>query len=125
MKRLWHFTCDHGNRGLGLSGRLRPLKHPMMPELPAAVWLTDDPSPSREDVGLSSKFLSCDRILFRYKVIRARRVMPWSEVRGRVSVDVVTDLESFSRPASWWLSFGPVKVKLSQISEAARERCSP
>lgn len=110
---LWHFTCDHGHDGLGKAGTLRPNRHPLAPDLGPVVWLTDDPDPERDAVGLtSSVFLTCDRLQFRYRVLGASRCMPWSAVRRLVSSSVLHDLESFGKPETWWISRKPLRAVL-------------
>lgn len=116
--KLWHFTCDHGYRGIGKRGMLRPNPHVLMPKVPPMVWLTDDPMPSRDAVGLTSQHISCDRMAFRYRVsylpgMVGTLVVPWSEVRPNVAPDVIETLESFADSGTWWLAFSPVGAVLA------------
>ncbi len=110
---LWHFTCDHGHAGLGDNGVLKPHPHPMIPRLGPVVWLTDDPAPERDDVGLTSSLLSCDRMAYRYRVASTSRCIPWKAVRRLVAVDVLHDLESYGAPDTWWISHTPVRAVLA------------
>jgi hypothetical protein len=111
-RRLWHFTCTHGWNGLGLRGVARPNLHLMIPALGPVVWLTDDPDPERDAVGLTSSMLDCDRLQFRYRALGASKCVPWSSVRSLVPPAVLRDLESFGKPESWWISREPLRVVL-------------
>lgn len=103
LPTLWHFTCEHGRRGVGNRGKLKPNRHPLMPELGPIVWLTADPSPERDAIGLTSDHLSCDRMAYRYRVV-ASDAHPWSAYRHLVVPAVAADLESFADPSSWWVA---------------------
>lgn len=118
---LWHFTCDHGYAGLGERGLLRPNPHPLAPELGRIVWLTSDPEPERDDVGLTSEMvLSCDRMAYRYRVTHVSAAcVPWTTARGFVNAEFVKVAESFGRPETWWISPLPVSVALDQREQAA------
>lgn len=111
--RLWHFTCgDHGHARIGARGVLRPNLHPLIRALGPIVWLTDDPDPTRDAVGLTSSMISCDRLQYRYRALGASVCTPWRAFRHRVSPAVLTDLESFGEPDSWWVCFRPLRVVL-------------
>lgn len=109
---LWHFTCDHGYAAIGKRGLLRPNRHPLMPELGAVVWLTCDAMPDRDDVGLTSASLSCDRMAYRYRA-KALEAVQWASVADLVRPAVRADLERFAEPAMWWVSITPVEAVLS------------
>ncbi len=49
---LYHFTCEHGKRGIDLTRILLPNVHPFMRNLGPLIWLTDlaEP-PTPESVG--------------------------------------------------------------------------
>lgn len=110
--RLWHFTCDHGYSGIGKRGMLRPNPHVLIPQFDAMVWLTCDGRPSRDDVGLTSARLSCDRMAYRYRVIIDDPVR-YLAVADRIDRNVRDDLERFGMPETWWLSFDPVLAVLA------------
>lgn len=110
--RLWHFTCMHGFAGLGAHGTLQPSPHCFIPALGPIVWLTEDPDPDRDAVGLTSTILDCDRLQFRYRVLSASRAIPWAAVRHLVPLDVLRDLESFGKPETWWISRAPIRAVL-------------
>lgn len=110
---LWHFTCaDHGYAALGNGGFLRPNNHPFMPDMPPLVWLTSDPNPTADDVGLTSRITRCDRLAYRYRVTIPTAVTPWSKARLRCPTDVAEDLERYGRPETWWVSSTPQPVRL-------------
>lgn len=118
--RLWHFTCDHGHRGIGTRGMLKPHLHTLMPQLGPVVWLIADGAPDRDDVGLTSVRLSCDRMVFRYRVVGIPRighdvgaVVPWAAVRDRIDLVTLADLERYAEPSTWWLATVPVEAVLA------------
>jgi hypothetical protein len=112
--KLWHFTCDHGHRALGARGLLKPNVHVLMPALGAVVWLTTDGAPHRDDVGLTSTTLRCDRMAYRYRVTEEKPpVVPWATARTLVDPQVVADLESYAEPSTWWLAMAPVEAVLA------------
>lgn len=112
---LWHFTCaDHGYAALGEGGWLRPNFHPLIPKLYPVVWLTDDPEPKRDAVGLTSSMLSCDRMAYRYRVPSTSRCLPWGAIRHLVAADVLQALESFGEPSTWWVSRDKIRAVLDQ-----------
>jgi hypothetical protein len=121
MSALWHFTCIDGHRAIGRIGQLRPQPHPLIGGV-ALVWLTDDPEPERDAVGLTSNFITCDRMAYRYRVIdKGAGVIPWSEFRPRLAAyeDTLAVLESYATPECWWVSRRPVAVVLDQIPAPA------
>lgn len=115
-RELWHFTCDHGRKGIGEHGILQPHQHILLPSLLPVVWLTSNARPARDDVGLTSQTLSCDRLAHRYRVTDSRLTVAWSAIRARhaaIAPDVVADLERYGEPSTWWLSFGPIRAELA------------
>jgi hypothetical protein len=109
---LWHFTCDHAHAAIGNRGLLRPNAHPLIPELGPVIWLTSDPSPTRDAVGLSSTYITCDRMAYRYRAVDPE-VVPWADARRNVDPRVVTVLESHGDPGTWWLASASVKAVLA------------
>lgn len=114
---LYHFTCDHGHAGIARTGILLPNIHPFMRNLGALLWLTDlaEP-PSRESVGLTSSWTSCDRLAYRYSV-RTRAAVHWFDIRGRAPKDVVETLESFGQPEHWWIARRPLTASEFSFDE--------
>jgi hypothetical protein len=114
---LWHFTCEHGFAGLKRRGFLQPRVHLLAPELGPVVWLTSDPHPARDDVGLTSSMLSCDRMQHRYRVDAwGDGCVAWDLVRESVNPRFVHDAESFGKPASWWVSRVPLYAVLDEVA---------
>lgn len=108
MPDLYHFTCDHGRVGIARTGVLLPNVHPFMPYLGPLLWLTDFAEPpTRESVGLTSNWTSCDRLAYRY-IVRCKAAVPWFRIRTRVKGDVVATLESFGQPEHWWVVRRPL-----------------
>lgn len=106
-RQLYHFTCSHGFEAIGASGILRPNVHPLMAHLGPLLWLTDLAEPSRDSVGLTSDYLTCDRMAYRYSV-HTRAALGWADLRERVSPAVVKIMESYSDPAHWWVVRRPL-----------------
>jgi hypothetical protein len=120
--RLWHFTCaDHGLAGIEAAGGvIEPNVHPLLPELGAVIWLTEDEAlADPEAIGFipgeqpwrvtNDRWLRCDRTAVRYEVPTAG-AMWWPFVRGRCDARVVRDLEHHGKPHTWWVLFAPVTV---------------
>jgi hypothetical protein len=97
---LWHYTCQHGRDRIGKRGELRPNAHPWLPLLGRVIWLTDDPTPTRDAVGLTSTTLTCDRMQYRYRVTETDAV-PWAQYRPAMPSDIVDDLERYGEPDTW------------------------
>jgi hypothetical protein len=105
---LYHFTCDHGHTGISKTGVLRPNIHPFMPHLGPLLWLTDLASPpSKESVGLTSSWTTCDRLAYRYSV-QTKAAVHWEGVRKRAPEWVVQTLESYGQPEHWWVVRRPL-----------------
>lgn len=111
---LWHFTCEHGYAGLRDRGLLRPNRHPLLPHLGPVIWMTMDPEPKRDAVGLSaSVLLTCDRMAYRYSVRPAPSCVSWMEVRDEADPRVLATLESFGAPETWWISRLPLYATIA------------
>ena len=106
---FWHFTCSHGRRAIGQTGIVLP--QPGLAPMKLA-WFTDMPHPLREQVGLTSYLLSCDRMGYRYRVTSARDIKAWADA------DVPDDLRSMldgapgARPEHWFVAEKAVPVRL-------------
>ncbi len=114
---LFHFTCDHGRRGIGRRGLVRPNPHT------GIAWFTSNPSPSRDDVGLTSEsLLTCDRLSFRY-VVEQHDAEPWfgSSARESAEPDLVADLEAFGDPATWFVSTTSSLARLDRTYHREQE----
>jgi len=109
---LYHYTCDHGRRGIGGRGVLRPHLQPWL-EGPY-VWLTDLEVPMREALGLTSHALRCDRTVHRYRVTDETHARRWMLVRQTLLQPAVHALETApgAMPMHWWVSAEPVPVVL-------------
>lgn len=118
---LYHFTCAHGYAGITSTGVLRPAIHPFMRHLGPLLWLTDLPTPSAESVGLTASFTACDRLAYRY-IVRTRAAIPWCEIRGRVSRDVVGTLEAYGEPSHWWIVRRPLLASEFTLAALAIEK---
>ena len=114
--RLYHWTCSHGFAGIGKRGLIRP--HAI-----GVVWLTDDPTATRQDLGLTSQIRPCDRMTFLYAVETIAAV-PWleSDARARAPADRVADLESFGKPSAWWVASKPVRGVLLRKKGKGKRR---
>lgn len=105
--RLWHWTCDHGRHGIGIDGQIDPGPAYCL------VWLTSDKKATREDLGLTSTILDCDRMSFLYEV-DTENAEPWigSDARDRMDAGLVADLECGRRAECWWISLEAVRGRL-------------
>jgi hypothetical protein len=119
VKTYYHFTCSHAAALIGRHGILMPpvLPHPLYPGFPKVIWLTDMTyvaDKDREGLGLTSTHLSCDRTKFRYTVsgTEADKVIPWMGSRQREELRDETRkiLESFDKPAHWFISDVPLRA---------------
>lgn len=116
---LYHFTCsDHGLPGIRNQGGLLIPNIGVRRITPTPiVWLTSDPEAAREDIGLSSTILTCDRMEARCEVKDTRRCMPWSYYAARRGVPVlIRDMLEFeTKPDTWWVSEHPLRVTHIEI----------
>jgi hypothetical protein len=80
------------------------------------VWLTTSREAPRDALGLTSSMLDCDRMAYLYRAF-APAAVPWlgSRLRAEAPPDVVTELEAFGEPASWWISTEPVQARLAGV----------
>lgn len=111
--KLFHFTCHHGYLGIGRRGELRPMvEHPLLRV--KVIWLTSESAPDREATGLTSRFISCDRMAYRYVVTDSTGCRPWlgSPERTDAPADAVAVLEEYGDPEHWWVATDPVKARL-------------
>lgn len=107
--RLYHYTCDHGRAGILRDMTLRA---------PSGVyrgllWLTDQPVPDIEGLGLTSYMLRCNRTAYRVTV-ESDRPVPWIEwahdQRVPLRIRLGLDGANGARPLSWWVSDAPLPV---------------
>lgn len=112
--RLWHFTCEHGYRQIGTHGTLKPNRHVLLGDAPPVVWLTDLQSPERDAVGLTSRFITCDRMAYRY-MVNEGTVERWADFADEHDVPlwVRADLESYGDPEHWFVSTRPLRARLA------------
>lgn len=108
--RLYHFTCDHGARGIEADGWIQPRLHPYLGE--SFVWLTPVGTPEPRAIGLQKGRLQCDRMVHRFEV-DTEDAVPWSEVRGQFADWEVQQLEGTpgTRPSLWYVSRAPIKIQ--------------
>jgi hypothetical protein len=118
--RLFHFTCDHGRRGIG-SGTclLLPQLHPWLGK--KLVWLTTQAYPDRHATGLTSRYITCDRMRWRYVVTDSAACRAWLSSLERAMLDParVRDFEvqddgTPAAPEQWWISDRPVHAQLDR-----------
>lgn len=100
---LYHFTCDHGARGIAATHTLQASVQPFMPSLGPLLWLTDLAEPTQDDVGLTSTFTSCDRLAHRYRV-QTKAAVPWATLRDKAPFSTVSLLERYGKPEHWWVA---------------------
>lgn len=119
---LYHYTCtDHGAPGIERTGLVYPgahlqQQHPSPSTRAAAfAWLTDLDTPERAPLGLTSKYLTCDRTERRYTIHPAdvaTHVLPWMDVRNELPWQLVQALEGApgAMPRHWFVANQPVRV---------------
>lgn len=127
MTQLYHYTCEHGRDGLGDEGTLLPLAQqkparaegmpPALQEVSQLIWLTDLEFPLRLALGLTSAFLRCDRIQYRYRVLEGEAV-PWAQAREGLDAQLAAGLESGYgvKPEHWWVATAPVTVAYAPVA---------
>jgi hypothetical protein len=100
--KLYHYTCSHTRPKVGTRGMLRPNPHPWLGK--SLLWLTDQETPDRDGLGLTSRTLACDRLEFRY-IVDTNDAKPWNEFatsiaqRGRMILEGVPG----AKPQTWWV----------------------
>lgn len=101
--RLYHYTCEHGAKGITRRGMIRPASHPLVPDC-RIVWLTDMAPPDRDALGLTSDTLTCDRLAFRY-LVDADDAESWATFAQRFAVPFLARayLEMYRRPQHWYV----------------------
>lgn len=112
---LWHFTCEHGRRGIGKRGLLvAPIGNPLFGGA-RIIWLTTEAEPDRERTGLTMHTTRCDRMTYRYRVLQPERCTPWLACPWReiARPRVVADLESFGDPEHWYVTATPTLAELA------------
>lgn len=121
--RLYHFTCDHGAKGIERDRAVVPLS--LMPEAASKVdridvadrwlldlaWFTDLPTPDRLEIGLTSHSISCDRLSHRFEV-EPRGAIWWPvKMRDlRVPLARALSMTEGARPAHWWVASQPMRL---------------
>ena len=109
---LFHYTCADAAPLIDAELLLRPNRHPALPE--PLVWLTDLDTCWREELGLTSHHLTCDRGAHRFTVADPAGCEPWSAYARRVLPPALRRaLENHTtrlRPRHWWVSLAPVPV---------------
>jgi hypothetical protein len=119
MSVYYHFTCHHAAKLIGRHGVLRPpeQRHPLYPDFPRVIWLTDMPrvrEEDRESLGLTSNEIACDRTKFRYIVqgTEADKVQAWlsSKARAEMRSQLIDIVECYGLPARWFISEQPLRA---------------
>jgi hypothetical protein len=113
----WHYTCDHGAQGISAEGVVRPTHHHALGA--ALAWFTDLEGPAyRDELGLTSTALKCDRMAYRFAVAHPDRLLWWPKAARILNVPrkVRAELEAGRLPAHWWVSFEPVEVRTVVLS---------
>ena len=111
---LYHYTCHHSVKGITRRGMIRPTPHPLIPDH-RIVWLTDMATPDRDALGLTSDYLACDRLAFRY-LVDAEDAEPWATFAARASVPFLSRayLETGRAPDRWFVVTRSVLGKLDR-----------
>lgn len=106
---LYHYTCNHGAKGIQRAGLVYPNHHPLLGF--AIAWFTDLEAPDPDDVGLTSTTLDCDRLAHRFTVDPSA-CHRWlgSNEHARTPLPTQRDLHWASKPEHWWVSIRPVPI---------------
>lgn len=121
IKPLYHFTCgDHGKPAIERTMTLRPNPTGLMPT--PVVWLTDIETPTREQTGLTSTIISCDRTEYRAVVTNTKSVMWWPDYcrKRRVNLSLRAMLEHGCDPEHWWVCEKPLTVDAIEATAVTR-----
>ena len=109
--RLYHFTCGHSAEEIKRSRWLRPNPQPQL-DGRELVWLTDLESPSRDQLGLTSVALACDRM--EYRVVAVTDAERWVDYARHMPTSVRLLARSLNlqatAPMHWFVSELPVPV---------------
>lgn len=113
MIDLFHYTCDHGQRGLRELGFTKPNLHPAIGV--SLTWFTTADTPDEAQLGLTHDTLECDRTSFRYLVVDAEpedKIEPWlgSMTQARTSPFVQAELHRHGKLETWWIATVPVLI---------------
>lgn len=106
---LYHYTCDHGAKGIAATGKVIPgfmLTENRLPWTGRVAWFTDLSSPHRQALGLTSEILTCDRTGHRFRVTDDTEAMPYwvfARLLTRAEREFV-EAAPGARPAHWWVS---------------------
>jgi len=107
---FFHFCCDHSAALIRAEGIVKPMVgHPYLGGA-RLVWLTDLAEPGRDELGLTSETLSCDRTKWRVTVRGEAVWWPTWAHRHKIGLSVRGLLESYGQPRRWWVSEQPLSV---------------
>lgn len=118
--RLYHFTCEHSARGISENGGLIvPRFHPYIGF--SVVWMTYDPGATREQLGLSSHSLGCDRMAYRFEIESPDTAVAWNTVRDRYKHARLLEATPGTRPSLWFVSRMPQRT--TPLADVGEGRC--
>lgn len=111
--QLYHYCCSCSARRITSRGFLRPFGGALFGV--DLIWLTDQVTPNREGLGLTSQILKCDRLEHQYVVEAAaggverwlssdvRRIFKTKDYDGNFD-----DFEAGRSPETWWIARRPL-----------------
>ena len=109
---LYHMTCSHGRKGIGLRGRIVPQSVTKPPWLPIPlVWMTSSLDVTAEELGLTSFMLECDRTEYVY-VVSGLGPVRWLESPWRTEEAARVLEQPGTKPDVWWVSARSVGGRL-------------
>lgn len=121
MIRLYHYTCDHGDRGIRADGALRGNVHPWMRDAGPLLWLTDMEVPDANALGLTMRMIPCDRTAHRFAV-ETDQAEHWPRAARRLCSSGVRhelDFADGAMPMHWWVVVGPGMVPVCWAEKGA------
>lgn len=118
MTDLYHYSCDHGARGIERTRLVVPISYILSAQkltlapLGWLAWFTDLDAPIPAVLGLTSSQLGCDRTTHRFRVTDPAPVVPWLDhpaSRTRLGRALMTTPGGM--PRHWFVSEAPVPVE--------------
>lgn len=119
MTVLYHYTCFHGNAAIiGDLGEIKPGPDGL-------VWLTDMRVPIRDALGLTSRYITCDRMAYRWQVEIVPEIAWWPRWLRQASPEWkkwgrMLEMADGARPAHWYVAEIPVLGTQEANSHARR-----
>ena len=110
---FYHFTCDHGHRGLIEEGHTLPVPQPVLKGVRLS-WFTTNPK--GDGTALDAPLLlTCDRLEYRFRVTDDTDLRPWLGSHEQAAMPPIIQRvlhNRYGNPAEWYISSHPVPVEV-------------